>query len=219
MNVSLNGWSLVILGAWNPRIFTPEWLIRHIFAEGQGPDPDTQIKVEFPVQSGQPYRYSAAGIRIIPSLSRVLLAPLDHSDATLGTLERAAVALLNALSHTPISAFGINFQFVEPHPENEILDLFQDDADIGRYAATGNAVEERSFTRRLEVNESRLTVAVAWGGDEGVVVDFNFHRDAGSCEQAVELLTGALARDLGTATAILTEVYHFELAMEAAQHE
>ena len=219
MNVNLDGWNLVILGAWNPRIFTPEWLIRHVFAGGQEPEPGTQIGVEFPLQSGQPYRYSAAGIRIIPSLSRVVLAPLDHTDTTLETLERAAVALLNRLSHTPISALGINFKFVEPHPENGILELFQGNADIGRYAANGNAVEEQSITRRMDVNRSRLAVTVAWGGDEGVVVDFNFHRDAASCEHAVELLTGTVATDLATAMGILTEVYRFELVMEEAQHE
>lgn len=219
MNVSLDGWSINIRGAWNPRIFTPEWLIRHIFAEGQEPDPGTQIKVEFPLQSGQPYRYSMAGIRIIPSLSRVVLAPLDHADATLMTLERAAIALLNTLSHTPISAFGLNFRFVEEHPEDDVLELFRTQADVGRYATTGKAVEEQSLTRRMDVDRSRLAVTVAWGGDEGVVADFNFHRDAASCEHAVELLTGTVARDLATATGILTEVYHFELVMEAAQHE
>jgi len=216
MNISLDGWNLIILGGWNPRIFTPEWLLRHVYEVGEADIERTQVKVEFPLEPGRPYRYSASGIRITTSLSRVMFEPLDSGEATLQLMERAAIALLNTLPHTPVSAFGINFKFVDEHPEKDVVALFPTD-DIGALAVIGDEVTEQTLGRETWLDQCRLRVALTLGA-EGIAIGFNFHRVAGSCNQAIELLANTVTADLRKAVRILTEVYDIELAMEEAHH-
>ena len=216
MNVSLDGWNLIILGGWNPRIFTPEWLLRHVYEVGDSNIEGTQLKVEFPLEPGKPYRYSASGVRITPSLTRVMFEPLDPGEATLQLMERATIALLRTLPHTPVSAFGINFKFVDEHPEKDVVALFPTD-DIRAFAVIGDEVTEQSLGRETQLDQCRLRVALTLGA-QGIVASLNFHRVAEGCNQALELLANTVTADLSKAVRLLTEVYGFELAMEEAHH-
>lgn len=98
--------ALVILGGWNPSIFTPEWVSKYLF-DGES------VKIEFAVNFNAPQRISNENIRLIVENNKLNLIPITISDDNYGTIENLAVKLADYLPHTPVTAFGINFNYEE----------------------------------------------------------------------------------------------------------
>src|SRR5260221_5274192 len=121
--------SLVIVGIWNPAILNPAWLVRHAFALPVGEDLPVQIEVAVPALLTP--RFTMNGVLIAPSRNNIVLQPVVPITANkLDLVERLAINILTNLPHTPVSAFGYNFEFRDAAPSAEQLELFAHVQDL-----------------------------------------------------------------------------------------
>src|SRR3989304_10187258 len=98
--------TLVIAGAWNQRIFTPQFVAQRIMP---GPEAvHSEIEVG---PGGFTVSHKGSHFRLSVRPDRLLWTPLNTDEGTLKSLEDAAPGLLTLLSVTPISAVGCNYGF------------------------------------------------------------------------------------------------------------
>jgi hypothetical protein len=201
-------WSIVLAGSWNPRIFSAEWLSKHIFGENE-------LQVEFPDEPFAPYRFTARNVRITPSTHFVALVALDYGDATLRELERQARVILETLPHTPISAIGVNYGFVEEDPSPELLRVFTA-SDTAELATAGYSTDAVEVARRLIYDGGSFNLKLAWG--EGrVMADFNFHREVTLCSEAAAALENSVLPNRDRSIALLSSAYASTVEMEPVE--
>ncbi|HEX6965881.1 MAG TPA: hypothetical protein VF166_08770 [Gemmatimonadaceae bacterium] len=195
----------MLAGAWNTRLFTPQWLAEHVFQQ-------RELQVEFPDRAGLPYRYIAENVRITPSANQVVLSPLVLTDGALQEAERQAVRILRTLVHTPVSAFGTNFGFAEEAPTADALRLFSL-GDSAELATAGYTIESTDIRRRLIYGDGDLNFTLSLV--EGQVrTDFNFHQPVASSAEAARLLDGTVLRNRDRAVALLQDAYNFDITAE-----
>lgn len=128
-------------------------------------------------------------------------------------METVARTVLNLLPHTPLSATGINFQFIEEHPPEALLGLFRY-ADDARLADMGLRATKRSTLRSLEHDGSLLNFTMAHD-QTGAMFDFNFHHDVAEPNAARDYLLGRVVACRGISERVLT-AYGLELEEEGA---
>jgi len=112
----------VIIGSWNPAILNPDWLSRKIFDKPDGVE--MPVKLELPTKAGMPPRYTLEGVIFVPAMDRLMITPEDTKEENLQLVENKTINLLNILSHTPVAAFGQNFEFMENDPSDDLLSDF-----------------------------------------------------------------------------------------------
>ena len=99
--------NLVMIGAWNPAIITPDWL------KQQFPEIITGSEYETAYVAA-PYaaiRYGIEGIFVDPSNGRLRLSPQKADRSRLELIPKLALAIYTRLLHTPIAAMGFNFAY------------------------------------------------------------------------------------------------------------
>jgi hypothetical protein len=173
--------SLVIVGIWNPAILSPPWLVRYAFDVPVGQDLPVQIELGGPVIIGP--RFLMNGVLIAPSRTNLVLQPVaPFTVDKLHLIERLAIRILTNLSHTPISAFGYNFEFLETAPAAAHLELFTHVQDLAGLDFAFDTQETRvvstiSFAERvLNLNRSHSNGQMS--------LAFNFHYTVTSAEHA-----------------------------------
>ena len=175
-------WTIVLLGQWNVRLFTPEWTAPNLF-EGQ------DIEVEFLVTSGvQKLRIRSQSVKIIPQDENLVVSVLDSSQETLDRAQAVAVRVLTLLEHTPVRALGVNFGFHEEDPGDPLLEAFQI-GDVARLAGIGGQVVKTEVQRTFQIDGDIMNLRHTFESP-GVDVHVNFHWAANGALDARETLTG-----------------------------
>jgi hypothetical protein len=171
----LDGWTVVIAGNWNPAIFTPQWVSSRLTTSAS-------VNVEIRLAPRLVTRLNFDSIYLYLGEQRLTLGVQDSSDSTLSRLQHVAEQILTALPHTPVQGVGVNFQFEDREPSDELLNVF-DLVDTTALAKAGAVVETTTITRRLSIAEDVVNMNLAYENDL-VRVDLNFHKDVDSAEQA-----------------------------------
>jgi hypothetical protein len=161
--------TIVLAGAWNRAIFTPDWVQRKLFA-GEG---EVVVEVLFGEVSG--LRYVSPGVSLTVLAGRLQITPARVERALIDRAERVAVDLLGALPETPTQARGINLVVREPEV-GPYAPLFLDPPSITAEGVA--AIEGRRVGWRFAFGEEQVNVQAELSR-AGVSVEFNFHR-AGS---------------------------------------
>jgi hypothetical protein len=205
MKAIRDAWNVVLAGNWNLAIFSPNWLSKNLFGS-------ESITIEFPLVPGLPPRFTVEGIVILSSTDRVMLAPKMLTDEAIKRTEDMACKLLNLLPHTPISALGVNFGFLEKEPSDELLQHFVD-RDEALLADAGFEILIRTFSRKLVYQGQHINLSTIVEPKE-VKFDLNFHTDVQNAEQAQKSLTGKVLKHRATALQLLEQVYSLNLEDE-----
>jgi hypothetical protein len=200
----LEGWTLVLPGFWNPRIFSPAWLqARGLIEQGQ------QVALALPVTAIGPPQLSFGGVSLRVDSQKLILGTESPEDDRLQRMEQVATTVLAQLSHTPVGALGVNFQWAEQNPPQSVLACF-DTADAGDLADAGLQIRETSVTRQLDDDGRMLNLTLKLEADGQAIFDFNFHFATNSADAAREALAGRLVMLRDRAKNILETVYELE---------
>lgn len=203
MRANIDDWTMVIVGDWNVRLLTPEWVAKNLF-EGK------EIQVEALLRPGdQHLRYNFAEISILPEPDRIIITEKAINDEVLQSAEQVAIKTLELLPHTPIRALGINFGFIEENPGPELTSLFElnDRAELADFDCKTISTE---IHRRFETEHGILKLKQTLS-DGNIALHLNFHYDVSSIEEAINQLRDriTLYRDFGYK--LLDEVYQLTL--------
>lgn len=193
-------WNLVVLGAWNVAILTPNWIAGNLF---QLP-PGTPVEIQVPMDGLGPTRVVHDGTFVSPSPSQLISGPLEPSARGLTRSAALVTRAINELSRTPMRAAGVNIRFRFDTVPESITTLLQSELD------------ERLADKRLTTSSRGLQRAVRWEGgllnlelsleeDQSATVVFNFHRQSsqpaelnawlGSTDAMVQVV-GEIQRDV-----------------------
>jgi len=200
---NLTDWTIVMVGQWNPAIFSPDWVARNLVHEDSI---ETQIAVG-PIARN--VRYQTTNLLVIPQQDRLIIGCRNVEAATLIEMERCARTALELLSHTPINAVGINFGFIENDPSAEILRTF-DLADTGILGDAGYQVGATDITREIEIAPNLVLKLRMQLKDGRVHFHFNFTQQVRTAEEAAALLGGRVADYRGRAVGMLTAIFNLQ---------
>jgi hypothetical protein len=204
MKINANAWTIVLAGNWNKNILSPQWTAEHIFNVDK-----LNLKFEISMNLNLPPRLSSSEVSMLPSDNAVIFAPLQQTDECYQKAENFASNLLEKLPYTPMSAFGINFGFVEESPDSSLLSLFElnDKTDLNEF---GCEIKECGIVRRLQMEGKVLNLTISHA-DAKITFDFNFHYDVRDAKNAKELLQGQTAANRILAYKILNDIYNLEV--------
>lgn len=192
MRLDTSDTNVVAVGIWNPAILSPDWVARVVFGRPRGVE--VPIEIEMPIRLGAPWRFTIDGFRFIPHRNRLVISPRETSAELLVRTEQLLKTILRALPHTPITALGYNFHFVEDEPREahlepftlqtrHLVDHLERQIEIqGQALVTSIRVEGRVLNLKREIDEGR------------VKVEFNFHY-AGDTSELLAIPDGRLADD------------------------
>ena len=119
MQAVADGHNVVIRGAWNRNIFNPVWVDQQL-ASGAG------VSVEMAFGNpALPLRLMFGGLSLTVSSDLLIVGMAEVTPTSLGAVQSTAVGILETLSHTPVSAVGVNFRFNDPDPDAAVLAVLE----------------------------------------------------------------------------------------------
>ena len=200
MSVKRGNSSIVVLGAWNPAIITPAWLLQHKVFEVTSESP--------PIVLGQPGlpQIRIGKVTLVADFTKLIVQAEDGSDC--GSF---VARILGLLPHTPIAAIGTNFLFacaaedltpdrlprlgniqMTPHPSPADLKLIQ-----------------TTWVRQM-AEDAKLQISVTQQEGTDMVIGVNIHRDVTSASRATEV-AATWADDRQASVAVLKEVFSVDI--------
>jgi len=162
-------WNVVVLGRWNPALFTPAGISTRIFGLPEG----TPIEVYVSIDDVAPPRVKHGGITVSASFAQLNVAIDRCSFAELDRARATASAAIEQLPRTPVTACGFNLRFKADALPAPLAQRFSQDLDQ-RFSDLEYQILGRQLHRRLAFQNGRLLVMVTAEPDESAEVLFNF---------------------------------------------
>lgn len=196
--------TVVVLGAWNPSILTPDWLSKYKIIDSSPKEPPS-LNLEL---AAHRLTFSVGGLNWSVDHTRLELRVNELRD-----VGQYAARILGLLSHTPVRSIGTNFVFLCPAGEWSKECSWQlsgvplniSGAKQVQWSITRTDNSGTSSETRVRITLTRLS-----NGD--VNIGFNFHRSTGSAEDAVRFAS-EWQRDKDMAVAMLKSELKIECAI------
>lgn len=191
MNLVASETSLVVAGAWNGAILTPEWMLR--YGLGQTREEAQGVVVQASLPAGpfgalEPPRFTLPGFTYAARPDALVLMPAAVDEPSLELLARCAAGVVSTLQHTPMAGIGHNLEFASndsstPRPDsfalsqNDLVDCIPQDWEAFR-----TVLASQFNVDGIQVNVQRFV-------DPGRVgVKFNFHHPISDATAALKVL-------------------------------
>lgn len=185
MAIEAVDWSVVVVGAWNLAILTPDGIRKRLFNLPEGSAVDIEVAIDRPGA----FRVRHDGVVVEPTPIALTITGEANDLESLGNACQVAMKALKGLPETPVSAVGINCKYQVPEMPNAVIDLLEcgldDVLSDGSHSIIG-----KSLRRAIACQDGVLNFEIAQGEDSSGIVGFNFH--LGSLD--VNSLTNWLAK-------------------------
>lgn len=165
------GWSVVLVGRWNPAILSPAGIKKYVFRLPA----EQQIQVAVPLDGVSAYLITNPEETLIVHVEEGRLQ-MDLPKCNFASLMhgmQAGINALEALPVTPISAVGLNLNFMTATVCQELVNA-TDCAIDNTFADQGYAIVGRSTGRSVTFGEGQINIKVARQGEQ-FHVNCNFH--------------------------------------------
>lgn len=211
MNPINNTFSIAIVGAWNPSIFSPEWVKTYLVTNEQ-----SKVQIAFPLNDPlAPQKISFEDIDIFPDRQKISIISSNPDTTNIDKCSQILVKILKQLAHTPVLSVGINYNFTEQAPSEKMQEaLLPSDSDS---ILNDYQIEVTKIDRVLKRNNSDAYILnfSLIQNDDHCILSFNFHYDSINLDQCKELFSTNIANEhLDTATKFSNNLYDttFELS-------
>lgn len=195
---------LVIAGAWNPAILTPAWLLKEAFGAPEGQE--EPVGMEFALGAVIVPRFSLRGMLFTATPERLTIGAGTTSAEALNRCEEVGRRILAKLPHTPVTAFGENFKFIETAPASANLEAFVQGAEFANALANFDyTLGSQTLVSALLIQGSELNLSRS-SRDGQVIFDFNFHYTVRGAADAEERINATFARNFEIAKRIWTQL-------------
>ncbi len=198
MKLNLRLPTLVLAGAWNPAIFSVQWMAKHILGKKEG-DLLNVAHVVDAAAGVSSFYFENIGINA--SIDRVNLYCNEWSSAA--QLEDMAKKILELLPHTPVVGLGVNFCFVEEQPDTSIIDNFQTRESLNQI----RKIMGQKIVTSMEIGPGVTLNLDRQYANDSATFNFNYHHAVANAAAAVEAVEGAIPRCFEDALKIMDDVY------------
>ena len=170
--------NLVIVGAWNRDIFTPDWVKENLL-DGQ------DFQVLFPMNTLNSLKFDVVTkYSFAINMNRLEFQLHDGSDGTSREMIATARKLLRCLVHTPIATFGVNFVFKSDR--NGLLNGLSHTEEIKEYLTA--EVESSEVTRVFKLGQGKvLNFKVVQKGAD-TYFDFNYSYNVKNAQNLIDVI-------------------------------
>ena len=192
--------SVVILGAWNPSILQPNWLVKEVFKIPEGKQ--SPMTMEFALIPGAPLKFKLKDITFVPLRDRIVLQAAETTKESLDNVEQTAINILNLLPHTPIGGFGENFEFFEDNPSGELIKIFELKDSLADRVIVPFETISTTVTTSIKIEECTLNLNRILSGGR-LKFKFNFHYGVTSANDAASKLNNTFFNNLKFAVTLL----------------
>lgn len=178
-------WNVVILGRWNPALFTPAAISQRIFHLPVG----TPVEVYVVLDDIQLPRVKHEGITIAASTPQLIILPEKCSFSELDRARIIARDAITELPQTPLMGAGFNLRYRADEMPPSLADRFSKDLDR-RFSDRDFQIVGRQFHRLLTFQNGKLLVRVSGEPDGKVelLVNFEFQsKEAGPLQEWLSL--------------------------------
>lgn len=158
--------NIVILGFWNKKIFTPDWVLKNIYEISD----DTEVKIAFNLEE-QKCLYEYDDVRFVPDDNRIQIVPLVISEENLDKVNTFLIRLLKLLPHSPIKGIGFNFHY---HIIDDISQLIEKTQEFANLKFNLDSLDLIKFKIKNKNYVTNLFLDNLSGNKE---IKFNFHYD------------------------------------------
>ena len=147
-------------------------------------------------------------IGISVTRERVSLLLNDINEATRSRAEQVAIRLFETLPHTPFGAFGVNFNFVEDNPNEQLLDVLKTKDGIDQHykIQSQNLISAIAIEDQVSLNFSRRP------SENSVIFNFNYHHQSISTSSSQEIIPGSFGKYFDMSQDIVRTLYDIEYA-------
>ncbi len=156
--------TIVIVGNWNNSIFNPQWVSKYLLIEGE-------VQVEIPININGSYRFTTDNLRLFILDGKLNITILIQEPAIYDLISELVINIANYLPHTPVSAFGVNFQFTtENSDELNSLFTFSDSDNLNQKFIIHN----ENLSRNIKYEDNSINLNINKNIDN-FLIDINFH--------------------------------------------
>jgi hypothetical protein len=163
-------WNVVIAGAWNRAIFTPEWVKANVF---KLEDKDA-INVEVPLNVLAPYRVRHEDIGITVGNGTLIVDAISGQYPVLDKARECAGRIICELPKTPLTAIGFNVRYQCNELPPELIEISKCKID-DIFSENGFEIVGRQLRRSLKHEEGLINFELLFDDKEGAILFFNFH--------------------------------------------
>lgn len=203
-----NSFSIIVLGAWNPSIFSPEWVSNYLLN-----DKEENVEIAFSIDDPTaPRKITFEGITLFPGRRQL---HLTSSIPNLDGIKKCSEVLLKVLSqlgHTPIFKAGLNFSFSEEGSNQALVDALSpsDDPSILDGYSINNTRIDRSLSSNSN-NDYVLNLSIAQKED-AYSISFNFHYESVDIDKCKEIFVDPVIDEhFDSAIVLAKNAYNIEL--------
>lgn len=179
--------TLVLAGAWNPAIVTPNWIAQYVL--GFPKDKEFKVNLQMPVQAlGVLPRYSFEDLTINAQPdSLIFLMHAGRHDQVQKSFT-VARGILSLLVHTPLSGLGINLAYTLASSDGPLVDAFKSGVAVGELSGDPNCdVLQQNYKLGLKLTDHVLNIDVLKIGQD-LKLSINHHFDCSSAAGAADIL-------------------------------
>ncbi|MDR4483785.1 hypothetical protein ACTRXD_10340 [Nitrospira sp. T9] len=207
----LSEWTIVLVGQWNPHIFSAKWIAEELFSS-----PGISIEAEMMIAPTiSTPRYSYDDLIISPSIHRLIVGVKKADEETLTKAESLAVKVLELLRHTPIRGLGINFAFSEKDLSPEILRIFNLPDTPASLAAGIEKYTDTEIIRKVSHLDRELNIKIGLSDNSAKFkIHYNFHKTGKSADNTKENLQNSVVKFYNESLRLSSKVYQLSLSTE-----
>lgn len=188
MNVDLRRPTIVIAGAFNAAIFTPEWIAAVLHEIPEGSDVEGLLVADTGRQSVRTY---INGVGIALEGERLTFAWDSLDGPSNSVAEKLVRRVAETLPHTPSNGVGVNFHFETTDFDAEVVDKLKmndDPAQIG-------IVMQSDLKSKIQLESCILNFGrtILNGNFMG---EFNYHHEIKSIGEIEDIFNGSKVTEL-----------------------
>lgn len=183
INLSSNDtFNIVVVGSWNPAIFSPEWAKNYL-----ADDKNKEVVLAIPMQMASPSRLTVdEEVNFYPSTQALMIDCVVYKLDLLEVCSLKLKLIASLLQHTPVTAVGINFRFAFEVTEiPALLNLFSFD-DAVKLNADKYKLMSSSLKRTFELSDSTMLNLSIESKSDIFLCEFNFHSDIKQLSEIVD---------------------------------
>jgi hypothetical protein len=164
-------WNVVIAGAWNVAILTPDGIKKRLFRTTAS----KTLRVDVAIDTPGYFRVIEDGIIVIPSSSSLQVLTQRPDKKSLQKAAELASVALTELDQTPVVAAGVNIKYRFPELSNHLIDLIVAPVDEA-FSDDGFVIKGKSLKRALAVGEAGVVnLEITQDESQAGSLTMNFH--------------------------------------------
>jgi len=205
---SSDAFNVILVGAWNPSIFLPEWAKEHL-----ADDKNRDVVLAIPMQFGNaPSRLTIDAVNLYPSTGALMMDCVEYNDASIDAGARKLTQVAQLLPHTPVNAVGVNFRFWGDLNDSDLLAGLFTFGDAGRVDSSRYGLTGALVKRAFRVSDKTTLHLSMDSSAAGLRVEFNFHSDVRRLAEAVDRASaGEIRAARDQSIQFLHDVYGIDL--------